>query len=54
MPQFEDLIAEADRRSMHGWDFSYLRGRMVEEPLSYDFVDEVRSRLDSVEAAKPP
>ena len=48
MAQFEDLISDADRESMRGWDFSYLRGRMIEQPLSFDYVDKVRTRLDGV------
>jgi SAM-dependent methyltransferase len=48
MDQFEQLIAEANQQSMRGWDFSYLRGRMTEEPLSFDYIEEVRKRLGGV------
>jgi SAM-dependent methyltransferase len=50
MARFEDLIAEAHRHPLRGWDFSWLRGRMVEEPLPFDYVEEVRKRMDQVAA----
>lgn len=39
---FEDLITDAVREPFQGWDFSYLDGRMVEDPLSWDYVAQVR------------
>jgi SAM-dependent methyltransferase len=48
LDRFEELIAQADRQSLQGWDFSYLNGRMVEESLSFDYLAEVRRRLDDV------
>ncbi len=47
---FEELIAEAERQPFAGWDFSYLKDRMVEAPLSWDYLTEVRERLKGVSA----
>jgi SAM-dependent methyltransferase len=46
--QFEKVIAEAERQSFEGWDFSYLKGRMVEEPLAFDYIAEVKKSLKGV------
>jgi hypothetical protein len=46
--KFEELIAEAERHPLEGWDFSYLVGRMVESPLVFDYLAEVRKRLGGV------
>jgi SAM-dependent methyltransferase len=40
--RFEDLISDAEREPFTGWDFSYLDQRMVEEPLAWDYVAQVR------------
>lgn len=48
LAEFEALIAEAERQPFHGWDFSYLDGRMVEASLSFDYVAEVRKKLKGV------
>jgi SAM-dependent methyltransferase len=48
--QFEELIAEAERQPFEGWDFSYVKDRMVEEPLPWDYPAIVRERLDGVSA----
>jgi len=47
---FETLIAEAEGAPFEGWDFSLLAGRMVEAPLAFDYVAQVRRRLPGVAA----
>jgi SAM-dependent methyltransferase len=47
---FEDLITDAARAPFEGWDFAWLDARMVESPLSWDYVAQVgrvRRRLTS-------
>ena len=34
---FEDLIAEAEKAHFSGWDFSYLKDRLVEENPEWDY-----------------
>ena len=46
--RFNDLITAADRAPFTGWDFSWLEGRMVEDPVSWNYLDHVRRRLDDV------
>ena len=46
--QFEEVVAEAERQSFEGWDFSYLKGRMVEEALAFDYIAEVKKSLEGV------
>jgi SAM-dependent methyltransferase len=47
---FDELIAEALRQPFAGWDFSWVKDRMVEAPLQWDYIVEVRKRLDGVSA----
>lgn len=47
---FERLIFEAERQPFSGWDFSYLRGRMSEGGVRWDYSDRVRRRLSTVDA----
>jgi SAM-dependent methyltransferase len=47
---FDELIAEAERQPFAGWDFSYVKDRMVEAPLSWDYVVEVLEKLNGVSA----
>jgi len=47
---FQGLISEAERQPFSGWDFSYLRGRMREGGLDWDYADLVRRRLSAVDA----
>jgi len=44
--KFEDLISDAERAPFQGWDFAWLDQRMVEDPLSWDYLAQVRRRLD--------
>ena len=34
---FEHLVAEAESRTFEGWDFAYLRGRLVETSTPWDY-----------------
>ena len=36
-PIFENLITEAETAHFSGWDFSYLKGRLVEEGPAWDY-----------------
>ncbi|HLZ82916.1 MAG TPA: methyltransferase domain-containing protein [Caulobacteraceae bacterium] len=45
---FEALIADAERQTFEGWDFSHLAGRMVEAAPPFDYGVEVRRRLPDV------
>jgi SAM-dependent methyltransferase len=42
---FERYVAEALAQPFSGWDFSYLRGRMVEEKPDWDYAAMIRGRL---------
>jgi SAM-dependent methyltransferase len=42
---FERSVAKALAQPFSGWDFSYLRGRMVEEKPDWDYAAMVRARL---------
>jgi hypothetical protein len=48
--QFEELITEAERQPFESWDFSYVKDRMVEQPLPWDYLEAVGERLDDVSA----
>ena len=43
--RFAQLVAEAEAHSFSGWDFGYLVGRMVQDPLSWDYRSRVRELL---------
>jgi SAM-dependent methyltransferase len=45
---FEALVDAADRAPFAGWDFSWLDGRMVEDPVSWDYLAHVRRQLTGV------
>jgi SAM-dependent methyltransferase len=47
---FEELVAEADRVPIHGWDFSWLEGRAFEERPSWRYSDLVAKRARDVSA----
>ncbi|MFD6953579.1 methyltransferase type 11 [Nocardiopsis sp. TSRI0078] len=51
MRDFDDLVDEAVRRPVSGWDFRFLDGRMVEEPLPWSYGDRAR---ELVRAAPGP
>ena len=42
---FETLIKEGWEHEFSGWDFSFVSGRMVEAPLSWDFKKIVLERI---------
>lgn len=41
---FDELLAEAAATPFAGWDLSYVTGRMVEDPVPWDYVAVVRAR----------
>lgn len=43
--RFDCLIRDAEHAAFFGWDFSWLRGRMTEEPCSWDYAAMVRQAL---------
>jgi len=47
---FEALIAEAERATFEGWDFSRLDGRLVEAPPPFDYLAAVRGRMPGADA----
>jgi len=48
--RFDELIAEAEHQPFSGWDFSYLAGRRHDGPISWDYADLLRPKLDAVTA----
>jgi SAM-dependent methyltransferase len=47
---FETLLVEAEQAAFSGWDFSYLRDRMVEDDPPWRYADRVRARLPGLPA----
>jgi hypothetical protein len=47
---FETLLAEAEDAAFSGWDFSYLRDRMLEGDPPWRYADRVRARLPGLPA----
>src|SRR5260370_28007852 len=47
---FDELIAEAESQPFASWDFSFVKDRMVEAPLPWDYLVEVLERLSGVSA----
>lgn len=45
---FDELLAEAGAAPFAGWGFAYLAGRMLEEPLPWDYEGVVRARAREV------
>lgn len=39
------LLTEAEAALFEGWDFSWIEGRLIEQPPSWDFRDLVRARI---------
>jgi SAM-dependent methyltransferase len=48
---FDDLVAEAERTDVSGWDFSWLNGRATEERPSWGYQRLLGERLCQVNAA---
>jgi SAM-dependent methyltransferase len=46
--QFDELISKAEQEPFAGWDFSYVKERMVETTLPWNYLAEVRERLKGV------
>ncbi len=51
MRTFDDLVAEADRVDVTGWDFGWLDGRATEERPPWGYAKLVAARLTTVNAA---
>lgn len=47
---FERLIRDAEHAAFSGWDFSWVRGRMVEEPRAWDYAAIVRKAMPGARA----
>jgi hypothetical protein len=43
--RFDELVDEAERASVDGWDFSFLDGRAVEERPSWHYADSLMDRV---------
>ena len=51
MDEFEELIEEAQRQSIVGWDFSYLHGRSTEEEVTWNYreiVQEAKAKVGAL------
>ncbi len=44
---FDELVAEAERASFSGWDFSWLKGRYVEGDVSWNYRERVLEKMRS-------
>ena len=47
---FETLVTEAWTKEFSGWDFSFLRGRMVETKPSWSFRALSEAKLEGIES----
>jgi len=45
---FDELVDEAERASIDGWDFTWLEGRAIEERPSWQYFDRVCERAGNV------
>src|SRR5947207_2732120 len=45
---FDELVAEAEKVPIQGWDFSWLEGRATEERPSWRYFDRVAERVPTV------
>ena len=50
LKSFDELIAEAESQSFEGWDFAYLRRRLVESPTPWDYQRIVTELLPGVDS----
>jgi hypothetical protein len=48
MQNFEQWITEAQNQPFAGWDFTFLKGRWKEAPLSWDYRTIVLEKLPGV------
>lgn len=48
--EFQHLVSEAERQPFSGWNFSYLRDRMLEAEVDWDYESIVRGHLPAVDA----
>jgi len=47
-PSFDELVGEAEKAPIHGWDFSWLEGRAIEERPTWHYFDLVAQRAPTV------
>ncbi len=50
MPTFDQLVTDAARAPLSGWDFSWLRARASTEPLPWSYTGEVGGRAGTATA----
>ena len=43
MPDFDELLKEASQAQFSGWDFGFLKNRLVEQSLSWNYEQLARS-----------
>ena len=48
--EFERLVAEAQSQKFSGWDFSWLKNRLVEESPPWDYEQEVTKELPRIKS----
>src|SRR3954452_4781634 len=48
MRSFDELVEEAEATPIHGWDFSWLHGRAIEERPTWDYFDLVAPGASTV------
>lgn len=48
--EFERLVAEAQSQKFSGWDFSWLKNRLVEEDPPWDYEQEVAKEFPRVKS----
>jgi len=50
MKSFEELVSEAESRKFEGWDFTYLRGRLIQDPTPWDYQKIVSGLLPDADS----
>jgi SAM-dependent methyltransferase len=48
---FDELLDQAERAHFSGWDFGFLKDRLIESPLSWEYATIVRSHFASARRA---
>jgi SAM-dependent methyltransferase len=48
--EFDHLVREAQEAHFSGWDFSWLEGRWVEEPLPWDYAVRVKAAMQAAQS----
>jgi SAM-dependent methyltransferase len=50
LKSFEELVAEAESWTFEGWDFSHLKGRLIESPTPWDYRTIVSEQLAAADS----